>query len=80
MLVVVASSAIGVVIIVVTILGLIFASVCLAILTRLRHERVIKSASLPFSVLMCVGAIVGLLSNFLYFPSTSDRQEPTFDT
>lgn len=70
---VIASSAIGVIIIVVTILGLVFAFLCLALLMRWRGERVIKSASLPFSVLMCMGAIVGLFSNFFLLERPTDE-------
>jgi len=54
----------GAVIFVVTIVGLLFAVLCLALLVRWRKEKVIKSASLHFSILMCVGALVGLVSNF----------------
>ena len=70
---VVISSATGVAIIVVTILGLLFAAVCLALLVRWREERVLKSASIPFSVLMCLGAVVGLISNFLFLERPTDE-------
>jgi len=59
------SNPIAAAILIFTIVGLLFAVVCWGLLVKWRQERVIKSASLPFSVLMCLGAIIGLLLNFL---------------
>jgi NitT/TauT family transport system substrate-binding protein len=62
----------GIIIVILTVVGLVFAVVCVALLVKWQEERVIKSASLPFSLLMCAGAILGLLSNFLLLDRPTD--------
>lgn len=65
-------SSTGATILIVTIVGLLFAAVCTILLIKWKDERVIKSASLPFALMMCLGAIIGLLSNFLLLDRPTD--------
>lgn len=65
-------SSTGVVLIVVTLIGIVFACVCFGLLLKWRGEKVVKSSSLRFSILMCIGAFLGLLSNFFLIGKPTD--------